>query len=142
MGNYCIDQEIKNDLGIPSHISKYNSVLLSYENKVNSKIDNRLKPLLDVNPVPDAQVTEDLTDIGNSEVESMYEARIRKNYEAAKELHIAYKDALEAIEIRLKATPTERSKAIAVSGSYASDSTLMKNIPGMTDKDGNLLTTF
>lgn len=141
VSNFCVDTEIKEDLNIPSNTNREDSLIQQLIPKANQIVENMLKPFADSLPFADASITKDLTNCGNAKVEQMWHRR-KQHFDDAKAMGEEFKETMESIITRLKATPTLRTRPIAVAGSFASDSTLLKNIPGVTDAEGNTLSSL
>lgn len=136
MSNWTLDSQIKKDLVLPENYNQDDALFLQLENQEDIIVDSKLKPFADSLPFADNSITEDIRAYANLRVCIRWHRR-KMHFDDSKELTIEAKELWEIIEIKLKATPTLRLQPVAVSGSFATDSTLLHNIPGVTDALGN-----
>ena len=129
------------DLGLPAITNKEDTLLTSLKAKCNQIIQNMLRPFADTLPYAKADITEDLSEAANLLVEAKWHRR-KTHWEDYKNTMDEFKTTWDSIVTYLKSLPTERTKPISVSGNFASSSTLLKNMPFMTDSNGNLLPGF
>lgn len=141
MSNWTVDAEIKHDLLLPENYNQDDKLLLQLEGQEDIIVDSKLKPYADSLPYADNSITLDIRAYANTRVMRRWHLR-KMHFDDARELKEELKELWEIIEIKLKAIPTERTKPIAVSGSYATSSTLLQDIPGVTDSEGNTLSSL
>lgn len=120
----------KEDTTIANLLSAYRQIL-----------QNNLRPYADVLPYADSSITEDLNKACNLLVEMEWH-RLKYHYEDVKAAKLAYDVVWDSIVTNLKALPTERTKPVSVSGNFANGSILLKNIPNLTDTNGNIVDGF
>jgi len=95
-----------------------NIILTDYGDKANRKIDNLVFSLLDEIPTTDSDnITEDLKQAALLDVAKRYKIKI-KSFEAAKQYESDFKDIIQSVQNRAAATPTDRSRIVAVSKDY------------------------
>lgn len=140
--NWCNDQDIKKELKLNNIANNSeDALLLEIESKVNALMDTDLRPYADSLPYADASITDDIRACANTRAMIRWHRR-KMHWEDAKNLKEEYKEDWDGVVAKLKAIPSNRLKPVAVSGSFASDSTLLKNVPGMTDAYGNTLSSL
>lgn len=82
---------------------------------------------------PDAQ------DVAMLYFDSEYERLILKTIEESKVTFMKYKEMRDALIAAIRAQPEESKRTKPVTTSCAHSSTLLASIPGITDKDQNIL---
>ncbi len=141
MSNWTNHSQIVKDLGFPENYNKDDALLLQLEEQEDIIVDGKLKPFAQSLPYSDASITDDIQAYANTRVEVRYHNR-KMHFDDAKALKEELKELWDIIMEKLKATPTDRLKPVAVSGSFATDSTLLQNIPGVTDSEGSVLSSL
>jgi len=139
--NFCKDETIKLDLGIPANTNQEDALIQSLIKRANQTLANMLQPYAESMPYADASITADLEDCGNLLVEAKWHLK-KSHFDDVRETKKDFEATWLSVVTKLKALPTTRLKPIAVAGSLATDSTLLQNIPGVTDSEGNVLSTL
>lgn len=130
---------IRTELEIPSNINSEDERLRIAVKKANSIVANLLLPYAESMPYADNSITDDLREVANTLAKRKWHIA-KSHWDDAKALKEEFDIDWASVVIKLKAIPTSRSKPIAVSGSIANSATLLKNIPGVTDPEGNIVT--
>ena len=113
----------KKELGIKDDTD--NILLNDYGDKANRKIDNLVFSLLDEIPTTDAEkITEELKQAAILDVAKRYKIKI-KSFEAAKQYESDFNDIIKSVENRAKATPTGRTRIVAVSQDYDTEDDIL-----------------
>jgi len=100
------------------------TLLDDYGLKANRKIDNFIFPLLDSIPtVVAAEITNELKQAAILDVARRYKIK-HKSFEAAKEYQSDFDEIIKSVKLRAKATPTNRSKIVARSADYDTETEL------------------
>ena len=112
----------KSELGITDTLE--DGVIDDYGLKANRKIDNLIFGLLDNIPtVIAAEITQELKQAAILNIARRYKIT-HKNFEAAKEYESDFKVIIESVKIRAKAEHTPRTRIVARSVDYDTESEL------------------
>ena len=98
------------------------TLLDDYGIKANRKIDNFIFPLLDGIPTT-SEITNELKQAAILDVARRYKIK-HKSFEAAKEYQSDFDEIITSVKQRAKATPTNRSKIVARSADYDTETAL------------------
>lgn len=142
VSNFGNTQQIMQDLFGNSSITNKEDVTISNLLKRYRQIlQNKLKQFAESLPYADSSVTEDLNQACNLLVEMEWH-RLKTHWDDVKAAKDSFNLVWDSIVENLKAIPTSRTKPVSVSGNFASSSTLLQNIPNLTDADGNIVDGF
>ena len=117
------------------------ALLKSLQAKYRFVLSNMLRPFQDTLPMASISIYGDLDMACNLLVEMEWH-RIKTHWDDYKNAKTSFDTVWGSILTYLKALPTARSQPVSVTGDFSSSSTLMKNIPFLTDSDGNILSGF
>lgn len=120
----------KEDTTIKNLIVRYNYIL-----------QNKLRPYADTLPMALNTITGDLNQACNLLVEMEWH-RLKTHWDDVRTAKQSFDVVWESIVEYLKNVPTQRTQPVSVVGNLASSSTLLQNIPNLTDASGNILPGF
>ena len=118
--------------------NQYDSRMTQMVEFSNRQMQLALIPVLDKREFADTGFFEDARNTAFLHFKSLFEKRINKDDETAKSYMDEYKYSLKILIEAIKAQPTKSTRSKVAYGTAVTDSPLLKNIPGMTDKYGRL----
>ncbi len=121
-------------------VQKEGVLIQSLMSRYNRVVQNKLVEFADSLPYADASITADLTQAANLLVEKEWH-RLKNHWDDVKNAKDAFNELWSSIETYFRKLPVTRVKPVAAAASFADDSTLLKNIPGLTDSAGNIISS-
>ena len=137
--DFCEIDVIMSELEIPSNVNSEDERLKTAIKKSNAIMNALLLPYAESLPYADSSITDELREAGNILAKRKWHIA-KSHWDDAKALKEDFDILWNVIIKELKAIPTSRTQPIAVSGSIANSATLLKDIPGVTDSEGNVVT--
>ena len=119
-GKYFNLARVKGELEIPSTDEVDDAYLKLRGKEQDLLIDNDLAGFLELIPVADTNVTEDLTLASIYGISRRYKIK-NKSFESAKSYSELYDATINSIKNKLKAIPTTHTRRVSVSKSYRTE---------------------